>query len=132
MQERHDQGQAEAKARERVLKERRAVRRVREELLDNRHVLSRIPGNLDELLSLKFHRWSSYELTLLEQDDPTPHINASAAYRELYGLCRGRIGEAMGEQHTYGEPPSDTELAGAAAAIDLAVETLAKASQDID
>lgn len=128
MQRQHDQEKVEAKDRDRLLKERRAVRRVREELLDNKHVLSRIPDDLDELLSLKFHRWNSYESTLLEQDDPTPHINASAAYRELYGLCRSRVGEAMGEPHTYGDPPSDIELAVAATAIDLAIETLGEAS----
>jgi hypothetical protein len=113
-----------------MLKERRAARRIREELLDNKHTLSRLPGNLDELLSLKFHAWSSNQSTLLEQDDPAPHINASAAYRELYGLCQGRVGEAMGEQHTYGDPPTDAERSAAATAIDLAVETLVEAATD--
>jgi hypothetical protein len=130
MQRRHDQEQAEAKARDRLLKERRAIRRVREELLDNKHVLTRIPGDLDELLSLKFHAWTSEQTTLLELDDPTLHVEASAAYRELYGLGRGRVGEEMGEQHTYGNPPSGVELTAAGTVIDKAVKTLLQAPAD--
>jgi hypothetical protein len=131
MQTRHDQAKAANEERDRLLKERRAIRRIREELLDNMHVLSRIPGNLDELLSLKFHAWNSQEATLLELDDPTPHLDVSAAYRELYGLCRGRVGDDdVGGQYTYGDRPSRAEIAAVEMAIDKAAGTLLQAAGD--
>jgi hypothetical protein len=131
MQTHHDQEKAAAEERDRLLEERRAIRRIREELLDNMHVLSRIPGNQDELLSLKFHAWNSQESTLLELDDPTPHLDASAAYRELYGLCRGRVGDdEMGGQYTYGDQPSGAEISAVQVAIDKATATLFRATGD--
>jgi len=131
MQTRHDQEKAAAEERDRLLEERRAIRRIREELLDNMHVLDRIPGNQGELLSLKFLAWNSQESTLLELDDPAPHLDASAAYRELYGLCRGRVGDdEMGGQYTYGDQPDGAEIASAKVAIDKASATLFRAAGD--
>jgi len=131
MQTRHDQEKAAAEERDRLLEERRAIRRIREELLDNMHVLDRISGNQGELLSLKFLAWNSQESTLLELDDPAPHLDASAAYRELYGLCRGRVGDdEMGGQYTYGDQPSGAEITAAKVAIDKASATLFQAAGD--
>jgi hypothetical protein len=132
LERRHENERADAEARNRQLEERRAIRRVREELLDNKHVLTRIPGDMNELLSLRFHAWTGEQTTLLEQDDPIPHVKASAAYRELYGLSQSRVGsdEMMGEPYTYGDPPSEVELAAAATAIDEAVEALLRATAD--
>jgi hypothetical protein len=131
LQRRRDQAKVAAEDRDRLLKERRAIRRVREELLDNMHVLARIPGDQSELLSLRFHAWSSQETTLLELDDPAPHLDASAAYRELYGLCRGRVGDdEMGGQYTYGDRPNRAEIAAVEVAIEKATATLLQAAGD--
>lgn len=100
-------------------------------MLDNRHVLARIPGNQNELLSLKFQAWNSQETALLELDDPTPHLDASAAYRELYGLCRGRVGDDELEgQYTFGDRPRRSEIAAVEMAIDKATATLFQAAGD--
>jgi hypothetical protein len=126
LQRQHDEKAREKEAREEVANLRRATRRIREELLDNKHVVGRIPLNLDELLALHFDSWRTEKTALLDQEDPKPHEMASAAYRELRGLLRGRVSDndLDGSPYTYGEPPSQRELNSAEQAVDRAVETL--------
>lgn len=126
LQRRHDEKAREEEARKEVADLRRATRRIREELLDNKHVVGRIPLDLEELLALHFDSWTSEKTALLDQDDPKPHEMASAAYRELRGLLRGRVGEndLDGSPYAYGKQPSQRELDSVEQAIDRAVETL--------
>jgi hypothetical protein len=121
LQHQHD----EAKRKE-AANLRRATRRIREELLDNRHVVERVPGDVTELLAIRFTAWEGEETILLDQDDPKPHEMASAAYRQLRGLLRGRVGENEldGGLYAYGEPPSEEELFLVERAIHQAAETL--------
>lgn len=126
LQRRHDE-KAEAEAqREAAANLRRATRRIREELLDNKHVTQRIPTNKDELLALSFDSWRSEKAALLDQDDPKPYELASAAYREVSSLLRGRVEDDgfSGGSYVSGAP-STRELDMTEAAIDAAVTALA-------
>ena len=126
LQHEHDEKAREDAAREDAAKLRRATRRIREELLDNKHVLDQISGDVTQLLALRFNSWEREETLLLDQDDPKPHEMASAAYRGLRGLLRGRVGENEldGSPYAYGEPPSEEELFQVERAIHQAAETL--------
>lgn len=78
LQERHET---------RVVDERRAIREVREELRDNRHVLVRADsGGLDIAWRLASAKWVNHEGTLLVMEDSTPFTAARDAYRELAGI----------------------------------------------
>lgn len=116
----------EEEAQKEIANLRRANRRIREELLDNRYVVNRIPRNVEGLLALRFDSWTKEKAALLDQDDPKPHEMASAAYRELQGLLRGRVGENNmdGSPYIHGDPPRQHELDSVELAIDRAVETL--------
>jgi len=127
LQHQHDEKAREDAAREDAANLRRATRRIREELLDNKHVVERVPGDVEELLALRFNAWEREETCLLDQDDPKPHEMASAAYREIRGLLRGRVAanDLDGTPYTYGDPPSQQEAIWVEQAIDQAVGALA-------
>lgn len=102
----------ESQHQKRVLAERRALRWVREELLDNRHRLQRVDeGEAVELLNLTDRHWQECEATLLELEDPEPHAKARQAYREIKGV-----------ENAQTLLPSDTQ--GAIKAIDDAVASM--------
>ena len=126
LQRQHDEEKGEEAEREEVTKIRRATRRIREELLDNDHAIQRLPHNLEELLAIRFEAWKSEQSTLMDQDDPTPHQLASAAYREIQGLLRGRVGENEldGSPYVYGDTPDLGERDHASKTIHEAVRAL--------
>lgn len=126
LQRRRDAEEAAKKARDRQLRERRALGRVREELLDNKRTLARLATDVDELFALRYVEWGREKTVLLELEDSSPYSRASAAYRELRALGRGRISEDgfSSELHAFGDPPNGVEIAGAEHAIDAAVAVL--------
>lgn len=66
---------------------RKALRRVREELRDDRRRVQRADeGELREIRQIRFQAWREEEETLLELTDPEPHSAARQAYRELEGI----------------------------------------------
>jgi hypothetical protein len=87
LQDRHNKEQAEAEAQEHALAVRRAIRQVREELLDNRRRVQRAgDGDLDEVHQLTAREWELNEGVLLELADSEPHSAARQAYRDLQGI----------------------------------------------
>jgi hypothetical protein len=126
LRRRHETEEAAKKARDRQLRERRALGRIREELLDNKRVLPRLAADVNELLSLNFTEWHKEKTVLLELEDIGPYSNASAAYRELQALGQGRVSDDgfSGELSVYGEPPDEAEISAAERAIDEAVAIL--------
>jgi hypothetical protein len=127
LQRRHDEKAKEEADQQAAAGLRRATRRIREELLDNKHAVERIPLDREALLALNFQSWRSEKTVLLDQDDSRPHETASAAYRELSGLLRGRIEDNVvdGSPMVVGNPPSGVDLDSAKRAIDEAVSALA-------
>lgn len=68
-------------------KARKAIRRIREELLDNRrHVQRASEGDMSQIQQISSRAWHKEEETLLELPDPQPHSSARQAYRELEGI----------------------------------------------
>jgi len=87
LQRQHDTAKVEEEERRRVLAERRALRWVREELLDNKHRITRATeGDLEELHHLTGKHWQECEATLLELENPLPHAKARQAYRKIESI----------------------------------------------
>lgn len=87
LQRQHNEGKAQEEERSRVLAERRALRWVREELLDNKHRINRAAdGDLEELHHLTGQHWQECEATLLEIENPLPHAKARQAYRKIESI----------------------------------------------
>lgn len=70
---------------ERKLEQRRAIRRIREELLDNNTSVGTVQG-------IKTKAWRENEKALLERDDPSLHEVVSDAYRKLSAVVQGMPG----------------------------------------
>lgn len=109
---------------------REAVRRIREELLDNRLVLDRtLVGDPFDAGKLRYAKWQSHEAALIAHADPAPHTDASQAYREIAVLFESQHKRTPYDPHVLqrdpaAEPPLETDLTSAVNAIDQAVETL--------
>lgn len=87
LQRQHDDAKAKEEERTRVLAERRALRWVREELLDNRHRITRAAeGEIEELHQLTDQHWKECEATLLELENPLLHAKARQAYRKIESI----------------------------------------------
>lgn len=94
---------------------RQTSRRVREELLDNRHELEKLlTGDPFYPKRLTFERWQEGEQVLLDYVDPEPHRAASSGYREIKAIW-GRF-----------DRPSGADIGSAMRAIDRAVEVLGR------
>lgn len=79
--------QVQRDLRERKLEQRRAIRRIREELLDNKASVGTPRG-------IKTKAWQEHEEALLERDDPSLHGVVSDAYRKLATVEPGVPGTA--------------------------------------
>lgn len=125
LQRRHEIEAEAGRRRESEVALRRAVRRIREELLDNDRAVSRSSLELDELLHVSFNYWQTEQATLLDADDPDPHERASEAYRQIRGVLTGRVrDDEMGGSFTTGDPPRSGEINEVRRAIDKAVQAL--------
>lgn len=73
--------------REHEIRTRKSLRRIREELRDDRRRVQRAgEGDLHEIRQIRSQAWREEEETLLELTDPEPHSASRQAYRELEGI----------------------------------------------
>jgi hypothetical protein len=125
LQRRHEIDEQAAAKREADVALRRAVRRIREELLDNDRAVSRSSSELDELLNVSFDQWRTEQSTLLDAEDPEPHERASEAYRQIRSVLTGRVfDDGMSSSYTQGSRPASSEVNEVRRAIDKAVQAL--------
>lgn len=120
MQRRHDNSE-----------ERKALRRVREELRDDRrHVQRAHEGDIRQIQQISFQAWFKDEETLLAMADATPHSAARHAYRELGGIQDVLYIRESASTLRLRKQPKDlleTDVHTTYEAIDAAVERLSAA-----
>lgn len=102
-----EKSKADPTRREEEIKLRRAVRLIREELLDDKHALDRIlSGEVEAIRYLKASAWEAQHAALLEHGEPEPHTKGSAAYRELSPIMRLRYRGSRLDSKLFEEDPS--------------------------
>lgn len=113
------------------IKTRKALRRIREELRDDRRRVQRASdGDLREIRQIRFQAWREEEETLLEMTDPEPHSASRQAYRELEGIEDViYIRESISTLRLRNEPREllETDIQTTFEAIDQAVRVLSDA-----
>ena len=112
-------------------KPRKALRRVLEELRDDRrHVQRASEGDIGEIRQISIRAWNDEEETLLELADPVPHSAARHAYRELEGIQDVLyIRESSTTLRLRNQPRDllETDVRTTCEAIDAAIEKLSAA-----
>jgi hypothetical protein len=111
---------------------RRAARRIREELLDAKHLLQRMPeGGSRDIDDIRFTVWDQEKDALLEHDVPGPYTAASDAYRELTALLRTQYRKVDGLWERNAETELlETDVLSAIQAIDRALVALETLERD--
>ena len=108
--------QATKAAEERVIRLRRAARLVREELLDNAHLLGEIKmGDRpvgDVILDIETKEWMEYEDALLEHENAEPHTCAKEAYRQIRRVWRTQYRRKYPDSKTLERDPEADEPLG--------------------
>lgn len=133
LQRRHDTATADAETRNRMLAERSALRRIREELLDNKNRIERAyHGETEEVHHLTSQHWRESEAVLLEVEDPAPHEKAREAYRAIETIQNTRYTRDLDNPNVLIKRDFPSELSfhdvrSATDAIDDAAKSLAAA-----
>jgi hypothetical protein len=116
-------------------KPRKALRRVLEELRDDRRYVQRASeGDISQIREIGLRAWYDEEETLLELADPAPHSSARHAYRELEGIRDVLYYRESATTLTLRKQPKDlleTDVQTTFEAIDAAIETLRAADQSL-
>lgn len=131
----HDDAEAERESEAKISSRRRALRSIREELLDNRQRVQRAGENdTDRIHELTRDQWTANEDVLLEMPDPEPHAAAREAYREIAGIkgTRYSFNPHLGlwEEKDFPGQLLETDVSTTLEAIDIAAEKLRLAESD--
>lgn len=123
MQRQHDDAKA-----------RKALRRVREELRDDRHHVQRASeGNIGQIRQISLQAWGECEETLLGLPSSIPHSSARHAYRELEGIQDVLYIRESRTTFSLRKQPKvllETDVHTTLEAIDAAIEKLSAADAD--